>query len=234
VAFALGGAAFQICLFAAFDRIGVTLTTAITVCAPPVIVAACDAAFGRRRPDGPLIAAIAGAGVGVALLLWPDGGAAPGGAIDLVGLGLLAGASFSFAAVAVAARALGRALHPVRAAGYGLAAVAGALALVGGASAGGTLAALSGACWRDLGLLAYLGVAATGGAYLAFVGGMRLSRSAATGLAATMVEPAFAGVLAALILGERIGPVAALGCALAFGAVVLLHREETRAAAVVP
>ena len=48
----------------------------------------------------------------------------------------------------------------------------------------------------DIAILAYTGVAATGGAYLAFVIGMHLSRTAASRLAATLIEPGVGALLA--------------------------------------
>ncbi len=228
--FAIGGAVFQICLFAAFVRVGVTITVAVTVCAPPMIVAVADALHRRRVPDAGLLTAIAVAAGGVVLVLRGHGNLPDEAArIGVRGVALLAGASFGFAALAVAARLMAQRLHPVRAAGLGLVATATLLAaIVAGRHVAG-IAAFPALSWGDLGILVYVGVVATGGAYLAFGSGMRLSRSACTGLVATMVEPALAALFAAFLLQERLDRPQLAGCLLMLVAMALLARSERAA-----
>ena len=229
--FAVAGAVFQTCLFAAFVQVGVTVTVAVTVCAPVALVAAGDAAWRRRLPDTGAAAAIAIASAGVVVAL--VGGAPPGGGAEAVewrGVALLVAASLAFAVVAATARAMGAALHPLRAAGLGLAATAGLLGLVVAARSAAGLATLGALPARDLAILGYTGIAATGGAYLAFVIGLGLSRSAASGLAATLIEPGVAALLAALVLHERLAAPEVLGCTLMLAAMIVLFAAERRAA----
>ena len=102
--------------------------------------------------------------------------------------------------------------------------VLGAVLGLGSSRAGlSAVVALSG---RNLAILLYIGVAATGAAYLAFVLGMRLCSSASAGLAATMVEPGAAAVLAALVLHGRLTLPELGGCTLMTLAMVLLARAE--------
>jgi DME family drug/metabolite transporter len=228
--FGVAGAVFQVCLFAAFAVVGVTITVAVTVCAPVVLVAAADAAWHRNPPELAVILAIAIAAAGVILAL--SGGWAaprPADALDPRGAVLLVIASVAFALVAATARAMARRLHPLRATGLGLAATAAALALVVLGRAEASMADLGALPGRDLGVLLYTGVAATGGAYYAFVRGLDLSRSAGAGLAATMIEPGVAALLAALVLRERLAAPEAAGCALMLAAMVLLFAAERRA-----
>ncbi len=234
--FGAAGAVFQIALFAAFAHVGVTITVAVTVCAPPLILAAVDARLGPRGQGFALPLALGLAVAGVALVSWGrPGPAAVAGALDLRGAALLAAASIAFACVAAAARVMSRRMHPLRATGFGLAATAAALALVvcptQGASALATLARLP---WSDWAILGYIGLAATGGAYVAFVYGLRLSRSAGAGFAATMIEPALAALFAAALLHERVSAAGALGCALMLIAIAVLARAERRAAPAAP
>jgi hypothetical protein len=71
-------------------------------------------------------------------------------------------------------------------------------------------------------VLAYLGAVPTALAYICYFYGMQLSRSATSGIAATLVEPAVAVLLAAGLLGEHLPPTAWLGMAcLPFAAIVL-------------
>jgi drug/metabolite transporter, DME family len=225
-AFGAAGAVFQICLFAAFARVGVTVTVAVTVCLPVVLVAGADAIWEGHLPDPGVSAAIciAVAGVMVALLVGRGQGAA--GRVDPYGCALLAGASAAFAVLAASARVLTRVVHPVRAAGLGLATTMLILAAIALARSGLDPMLPIGLPERDLALLAYTGVAATGGAYLAFVLGMHLSRSAAAGLAATLIEPGVAALLAALVLGEQLSAGEAGGCGLLLAAMVLLFVNE--------
>ena len=228
--FGVAGAVFQICLFAGFERVGVTVTVAVTVCAPVVLVAIADTLWRRQMPDRLVMIAIAVAAGGV-LLARPAAGidAEAAGTIDASGVGVLAAASIAFAVLALAARSMSGRLHPLGVAGFGLAAtalaVAGFLALERGA-AGFVLAPPSGG---DLMILAYVGIVATGGAYLAFVLGLHRGRSAATGLTATLIEPGVAAVLAAVVLGEQLTRPEVSGCLLMLAAVVLLFAAERRA-----
>ena len=227
-AFGLAGAVFQICLFAAFARVGVTVTVAVTVCAPVVLVVAADAAWRRSAPEAGVALAIAIATAGVMLaVLGGNGLFGAAEAVDARGAMLLLVASFAYAVVAATARVMGRALHPLRVTGFGLGATAAALAVVVLARSVPMreLAALPG---HDLAILAYTGVAGTGAAYLAFVLGLHLSRTAASGLAATLIEPGVAAVLAALVLRERLAAPEAIGCGLMLAAMVVLFLAERR------
>ena len=230
--FGLAGAVFQTCLFAAFDAVGVTVTVAVTVCAPVVLVVAADSAWRRRWPEAGVSVAIGIAVLGVALAMAGD--APPervGREVNWRGVALVSVASVAYAVVAGVARVMARDLHPLRATGLGLGFTGGALAIVVLRSPGAELAALGSLPPQDLAILGYTGVAATGGAYLAFVLGLHLSRSAASGLAATLIEPGVAAVLAATILHERLAPAEGLGCVLMFAAMAVLYFGERRAEA---
>jgi DME family drug/metabolite transporter len=229
--FGLAGAVFQICLFAAFAQVGVTVTVAVTVCTPVVLVVAADALWRRRWPEFGACAAIAIAALGVALAM--VGGVPRGGpeAVDWRGVALLSTASVAYAVVAASARLIARELHPLRATGLGLAITAAALACAALARPAAAPAVLATLPMRDLAILGYTGVAATGGAYLAFVLGLHLSRTAASGLAATLIEPGVAALLAALVLRERLVASETFGCALMLAAMVVLFLAEAARAA---
>jgi drug/metabolite transporter, DME family len=226
--FSLAGAVFQICLFAAYDTVGVTVTVAVTVAGPAAVVALADAAWSRRLPDPGPAAAIALATAGVVLALVGRTGiealtsAASGGAA------LLAAAVMAFAAVAVAARRLGTAMHPLQGAGAGLLGTALVLSAVALARGQGGFAGLAAMPLRDFAILGYTGLIATGGAYLAFTLGMRLSSSPTMGIAPTLIEPGVAAILAALVLGERLSSRETAGCGLMLAAIVLLAAGEWR------
>lgn len=225
--FGVAGATFQICLFSAFSVVGVTVTVAVTVCAPVLIVAATDAISQRKVPGWDLMIALAVASVGVLLVLPGQDPGKPSLTSGYFGGALLAGASLAFAALALAARSMTRHCEPVRAAGLGLVVSFFVLAAIAAQGAGPVeLASVLSAPGRDLWILVYVGVIATGGAYLAFVLGMHWCSSPSVGLTATMIEPGVAALLAALMLQERLTPSEAVGCGLMMMAVLLMSCSE--------
>jgi DME family drug/metabolite transporter len=229
--FAASGAVFQTTLFAGFHEIGVTVTVAVTVVLPPVIVAAACALAERRCPPLGILAAIAIGAIGVGLALFgrPDAMESPG--LGLYGALLLTVNAVAFVAMTAALRRVGAQLGSMWAAGAGLVGVSlallpAAIVLAGPAAIARTVSLI------DLGdglILVYTGIVATGGAYVAFAIGMSLSPTPVAGLAATMIEPVFAAILAALVLGEALSAATALGCLLTLVAMALLFvsSEET-------
>ncbi len=229
-AFGLAGAVFQVCLFAAFVQVGVTVTVMVTVCAPVLLMTMLDALRQRRRPEIVVAAALGIATLGVMLTLVGKAAVSDRAhGMDLHGNLLLATASVAFVVVARAAAAMARVMHPLRATGLGLGVTACVLALVVLCSPQADFSTLGGLPAGDMAILAYTGAFATGGAYLAFVLGMRQSRSAALGLAATLIEPAVAALLASMVLGERLGVSQMAGCLLILGAMIALSCAEQRA-----
>ena len=226
-AFGLCCAVFQITLFEAFRHVGISVTVAVTVCLPPVLLACGEVLWRARWPSLMMVIAVASAAAGVTLVqVLPNGGAGAGG-VDLRGGALLLLASLAFCGVTLASRCMVSRLNCVwaTAAGLGMAAVALFLQIaVVGVAALEQLALLDGA---DLALLGYIGIAATGGAYLAFVTGLKLASSASVALVATMTEPVFAAVLAALLVGEHITALQVAGILLLLSAMVALARGAT-------
>lgn len=232
--FGVAGATFQITLFTSYLVVGVTVAVIVTACLPVVLVAGWDALVARR-PLGPVLTgSILVAGVGVVLAGFGSAASAPAAAavpVGPAGLALVGASAVAFAVVAVAGRALGARLSPVRAAGLGLAATTAAIAAfsAGRVLAGSTRVSLpADLSTGDLVLLAYVGIVATGGAYLAFVAGLGRARSATVGLAPTLVEPAVAVVLAALVLHERMTAMAAAGCLMVLAGMLALSLGEGR------
>ena len=79
-----------------------------------------------------------------------------------------------------------------------------------------------------LSVLVYLGAVPTALAYICYFYGMQLSRTATSGITATLVEPAVAVLLAAGLLGEHLSPTAWLGVACLPVATVVLGLEGSR------
>jgi uncharacterized membrane protein len=80
--------------------------------------------------------------------------------------------------------------------------------------------------WELAGFILYLGLGPTALAYVLFCSGMARCRSANVGLIASMVEPAFAALLAWLLLNERLSATEVFGCALVMLAMLILCKSE--------
>lgn len=227
--FGLCGAMFQISLFEAFEAVGVTITVSVTVCAPPLIVAVSEAIWLRKPPPLWTVLALALAVAGVILVTFERNTALTHpGPFDLRAVGLLASASFAFAGISLAARSASRNLPPLCAACFGLLMTAIILVGSGFAQTSTPLGGLEELDARDIAILGFIGFAATGGAYFAFFQGMKMCSSVGAGLAATMIEPVFAALLAAILLQETLTAEEKLGCAMMLLAMLALFRAETR------
>jgi DME family drug/metabolite transporter len=100
---------------------------------------------------------------------------------------------------------------------------AGALGMVPiGLLAGGSATTVD---LGTLGLLTYLGVMTLAVAYALLYAGLRTVEGSAA-LVATLLEPLTAAALAAIVLGERLGPRGLLGALLILGAVAGLDAGD--------
>jgi DME family drug/metabolite transporter len=197
-------ALFQSCYFTAVSLTSVSLATLVTIGSAPVLVLAAERVRGSRRTGR-----LAGCATGLAL----------------TGLALLAGLpSGGFPESAVLASA-GMALISARpvaglddlaASGFGFA--LGGLVLLPVAAAFGGIGFTPGPV--TLGLLAALGTGPTAVAYTLYFRGLR---AVPAGIAAllSLLEPLTGTVLAALILGDRLGPAGIAGAVILAMALIL-------------
>jgi DME family drug/metabolite transporter len=228
--FGLANALFQICLFRAFAEVGVTITVAVTVCLPPLIVTVGIGILARRLPSLPVMVALVAATLGVFLIVRPTWSSEVQQHVTPYGVTLLLLAATAFSVVAVSARHICKTCDPICGTGLGLAICALGLACFGifsGTVSVGQLTEMRGV---DLAILLYIGLGATAGAYLAFNIGLKLCPSSASGLVAGMIEPALAAILAVLLLGERLETFTLLGCAVVAGAMLMLSMDQLRLA----
>lgn len=213
-------ALYVLCWFLGIARIGAAVPTLIALCLPPVLVTIVALLRGQERLDLQLVAVLAAALGGTVLIVARHGAAAGADADDL-----LVGVAFSVASAALYA---GFTLVSGRlSSGLGAGPAAACLTVVAAAVMGLT------AFFQPLGWPAevapeawflYLGVVTAALALLAFSwGAARLSPTALT--VATLVEPLTAVLLAALLLGERLGLAQWLGAALLLGAIWGLGRR---------
>lgn len=80
--------------------------------------------------------------------------------------------------------------------------------------------------WELTGFILYLGLGPTALAYVLYCSGMARCRSTNVGLVASMIEPAFAALLAWAVLHERLSTTELAGCGLVMLAMLTLCEAE--------
>ena len=187
---AVGVAAYQLSFFAAVDRAGVAVGTAVAIGSSPVFTGLIEWAVSGRRPTTRWWSSTGIATIGLVLLAGPGGGAFAG-----IGLALLAG--LSYATYAVSSKQLLDRWSPAR-----------AMAVVFGGGAVLVLPLLVGLdlTWladpRGIAMLLWLAGPTILVAYLLYGAGLR-EVTAAVGATLSLAEPLTAAILAVGILAER-------------------------------
>jgi DME family drug/metabolite transporter len=218
-------AVFQGCYFTAVSLTSVSLATLVTIGSAPVLVLAAERVHGQRR-TGRLAGCATGlalAGLGLLAGL-PSGGFPESTVLASAGLAVLAAAGFATLTLIGARPVAG--LDDLTATGFGFA--LGGLALLPVAAASGGVGFTPGPV--TLLLLAALGTGPTAVAYTLYFRGLR---TAPAGIAAllSLLEPLTGTILAALILGDRLGPGGIAGAVILAAALVLAAVAGRRATA---
>ena len=197
---AIGVAAYQLSFFAAVDRAGVAVGTAVAIGSSPVFTGLIEWAVRRQAPTTRWWRSTTIATVGLVLLAGPGGGA-----FGDIGLALVAG--LSYATYAVASKQLLDRWSPAQ-----------AMAAVFGGGAVLLLPLLVGldlgwlADWRGVAMLLWLAGPTILVAYLLFGAGLR-EVTAAVGATLSLAEPLTAAILAVGILAERPSVTQVIGAA---------------------
>lgn len=209
-------AAFQGCYFSAVSLTSVSLATLVTIGGSPVIVQVVERIRGRgdRGTARTTVLALCGLGLLVGL---PSGGFGYAAVLASAGLAVLAAAGFAIVTLLAASPVPG--LDDVTVTGFGF--TVGGLVLL-------PFAALTGLAFRPgpaaIGLLIALGTGPTAVAYTLYFRGLRGAPPGTAALLA-LLEPLTATMLAALLLGDRLGVPGLTGAALLLAAVL---RTATR------
>jgi DME family drug/metabolite transporter len=220
---ALLAAVFQAGYFAAVALTSVALATLVTIGATPLLVVLAERL--RGRPGSPRTSATCGlAVVGLGLLVGVPG--PTGTPLAGVAFALLAAAGFAVMTVLAAQPVPGLDDATTTAVAFTL---GGTLLLAVAVPATGIAFTPGPAA---LGLLTALALLPTALAYTLFFRGLRRA-SPATGAVAALLEPLTGALLAALVLGERLGPAGLVGAGVV-GAAVLLASLPARARQPVP
>lgn len=212
-------AIYQVCFFAAIGYLGVAVSTLITLCTAPVIVALLSLLVNRERPSGRTLLALAGALAGTVLLVDPQKWLA-GQSMELTGVLLALGSAFGYAVMAVSSRGLAGRYHPIQSLAFSFS--AGAAVLLPVALISGFVVSYPAIGW---GMLLYLGVVPSALGYVCFMMGMR-STTATNASIITLLEPLTATLLAWLLFGEQLGSLGLIGGVLLLGAAFLLSTAE--------
>ncbi|MEO5686602.1 MAG: EamA family transporter [Burkholderiaceae bacterium] len=223
----LAGAAiavYNLAFFAGVRLAGVAVGTTIAIGSGPLFAGAVQALVTRRAPVplwwlGTLLAV--GGGAAIAL---GGGSVAP---LDVTGLLLCLTAGFSYAIYTLTAKSLSTHASPARASLW----VFGTAALIALPAAWllvpSGVTDLVAAGLRSWLVVAWLGVVATGVAYLLFSSALRFI-SGATGVALALGEPLTAFTLAVLLLGEPLRTSGFVGIALILAGLALVVTAERR------
>lgn len=220
----LCGIVVNLAIFVAFGRITVALAL-LGFYTYPALVTLAIAVRERRRPAGGQLAALAMAVVGMTIVVLGQLDPAAGMRFELLGLGLALLAAGSQTVFILVSRR-GYAAIPTDEATLAIL-VGGAVGSLVVALAIGDPGALT-APFRAPAVWPFLLLAGTVGAgipSLLFLTAVRWIGGVRTGILA-MFEPVVGTILAAVLLGEALRPVQALGGALILGAGVLLQRSR--------
>ncbi|WP_229791437.1 DMT family transporter [Micromonospora fulviviridis] len=215
---ALLAAVFQACFFAAVSLTNVSLATLLTIGASPALVLFAERVAGRRRVSASMLAAVALAVAGLALLVGtPAGDITTTGALTGGGLALLSAAGFA-AMTLIGTRPVAG-LDDLTATGVSFA--------IGGAVLAAASTLTSGMSFvptpTSVGLLLLLGAVPTAMAYALYFRGLRTTPAGTAALIA-LLEPLVATLLATLFLGDRLSSTGLVGAGLIITAMVLNTR----------
>jgi DME family drug/metabolite transporter len=218
----LGVAVYTPLFFVAVDRAGVAIGTVIAIASGPFFAAGLDWTFRRVRPTAAWLRGTVVTVVGATMLIVSvDSGA---GGVDLLGVAAALAAGFGYATYSVTSKATME---------RGLASTI-AMAIPFTIGVGVVLALSVGepaswlATWAGLAMALYLGVVATGLAYVLFGFGLRRLTSA-TAVTLVLAEPLTAALLAVVVLDESIPVTGWLGVAAVMGGLVLVGRSASTA-----
>jgi drug/metabolite transporter, DME family len=214
-------AVFQTSYFTSVSLTSVSLSTLITIGASPLLVLVAERITGRRRIDGWVIITITLSLAGLALLVGlPSGGFSTGAILGSAGTAVLASAGFSAMTLLGSRPVPG--LDDLTTIGAGFTLAGLLLAPIAAGTAGLTFRPDP----ATSALLVALAVVPTALAYTMYFRGLR-SVSATTAAVMSLLEPLTAAVLAALVLGDRLGTTGIVGAILLAGAVVLAARTSS-------
>ena len=223
-----GTAAYQGFYFVSVTQVGVAVSTVVSLGLAPVLLTVLESVRDRRSPAPPRLAVLGAALVGLVLVSVAGHESATGPA-PVAGVLLAIASGTTYALTTVAGGSVSRTSSPL--------VLTSGMTLVGAAVLLPWLAVVDGPRVTTdpaaLAWLVYLGALTMALAYVLLYSGLRVV-APSTAVTASLVEPVTAAVVAAVVLGEAIGPVAVVGILLVLGAVAGLGRPVAAAGPVLP
>ncbi len=211
--------AYQALYFAAVVAVGVTVSTVVALGLAPVLLTVAESISARRLPSRIRLLVLAAA-LGGLVLVSTAAGLSVTGPHPVLGVALATASGATYALATALGRPLAESTSPLALAT--VTSTAGALGLLPlGLLASGPHTSSDPAV---VGLMVYLGVMTLAVAYGLMYAGLRTVVGSAA-VVATLLEPVTAAVLAAVVLGERLGVLGILGAALILVAVAGLEEE---------
>ncbi len=224
----VGTAAYQGFYFVSVTQVGVAVSTVVSLGLAPVLLTVADSVRHRGAPT-PARLVVLGAALTGLVLVSVAGHASSTGPAPVAGVLLAIASGTTYALTTAAGGSISRTTSPlVLTSGMtlvGAAVLLPCLAVAGGPRVTADPVALS---W-----LLYLGALTMALAYVLLYSGLRVV-APSTAVTASLVEPVTAAVVAAVVLGESLGPVAIVGILLVLGAVAGLGRPAAAAGPVLP
>jgi DME family drug/metabolite transporter len=216
----LGVAVYTPLFFVAVDRAGVAIGTVVAIASGPFFAAGLDWIFRRVTPSAAWLRGTVVTVVGAtALIVSVDSG---GSGVDLLGVTAALAAGFGYATYSVSSKAtMERGFASTIAMAIPFTIGVGVVLVL---SVGESASWLS--TWAGLAMALYLGVVATGLAYVLFGYGLRRLTSA-TAVTLVLAEPLTAALLAVVVLDETIPVTGWLGVAAVMSGLVIVGRSAS-------
>jgi DME family drug/metabolite transporter len=220
----IGLGAYQALYFIAVTLGGVSIATVVGLGLAPVLLAAGEAVWARRRPGRTTSVTLIAGVLGLLLITGSVGRATDGAPHPLLGLLAATACGVCYAISTVISR---RQMQKIDATTLTVvSAGVGALALAPLAVIGPMAGVAVPLRLGPVLMLAYLGVVTTAVAYALFYAGLRTTVGS-TAAVLTLLEPLVAALLALLILGESLSGPALVGATLLLAAVAMLYAAPT-------
>ncbi|ASJ70918.1 DMT family transporter [Granulosicoccus antarcticus] len=214
---AVGMAVYNLAFFAGIRATGVALGTAMALGSGPVWAGFLQIVVTRQKPSGLWWAALSICVLGLVMTTMGSQGSL---SLPASGIALCLLSGLSYAVYALATKQI-VASTPPEVATASVFLLAALIAL----PAAGLLAGKPMISTGDVVVMLWLGVVATGVAYLLFTTGLKFV-SSATGVALALAEPVTAVVLAVLIVGERPASISYAGLVLMLLGLGILVKSE--------
>jgi len=210
---------YNIAFFAGVRSIGIAIGTAIALGSGPVWAGTLQGMFYRRVPSGGWWLALL---ICVAGLMVTFAGSTVSVTLDMQGMSLCLLSGLGYAVYALATKQM-----VMRASATKTNAAVFTMAAVVAIPAAFVLSGLPSIAYSDIAVLLWLGLGATGIAYLLFTTGLQFI-SSATGVALALVEPIAAVCLAFFLIGERISMQSFSGLFILFVGLAVMIKVELK------